>query len=219
MVEDVSTNQVVAKTMLAKLGLSVDIAQDGLEAITKWQGNRYDLIFMDCRMPNMDGYQATKHIRSNESHVRTPIIALTANVTEEDRLKCKEAGMDAVIMKPFKPTDLQNALVEWLDSEVKPKKFSEASIDEIELSTKSRDAIDLNTFRNTQQLLGDGFSELVDSIVTDLASILERLSSWSDLLDIDGLALLPHSMKSASAYIGAMKLNQLATNCLSLIHI
>jgi len=213
LVEDVPTNQVVATTMLTNMGLTVDLAEDGLQAITKWQNKHYNLIFMDCRMPNMDGYEATKHIRNKEVGIRTPIVALTANVTEEDRLKCIEAGMDAVIMKPFKSSDLRSALSELLSTETNALSFSDDDIEKVESSNNNGAAIDLDAFNNTQQLLGDAFSELVDSIFTDMDNILTKLSNWSDPLDYDGLALLPHSMKSASAYIGAMTLNRLAAEC------
>jgi signal transduction histidine kinase/CheY-like chemotaxis protein len=210
LVEDVLTNQVVATTMLHNMGLTVDLAEDGLQAITKWQNKHYDLIFMDCRMPNMDGYEATKHIRANEIGKSTPIIALTANVTEEDRIKCHDSGMNAVVMKPFKPSHLHDILSEWLP--VGEKVLAASEVAQTEFNQDSFNAIDLEVFENTQQLLGDAFPELVGSIFSDVDNILDKLSSWADHHDIEGLALLPHSMKSTSAYIGASKLNQLAAD-------
>ena len=211
LVEDVLTDQVVATNMLSNMGLTVDLAEDGLQAITKWQNNYYDLIFMDCRMPNMDGYEATKHIRFNQLGPKTPVIALTANVTEAKRIKCHEAGMNAVVMKPFESADLHEVLSKWLDTDTKVLSSSEAG--QVESVPDIIVAIDLEIFENTRQLLDDSFPELVDSIFSDIDNILEKLSNWTDPLDIDGFALLPHSMKSSSAYIGATKLNQLAVEC------
>jgi len=115
LVEDVLINQKIAEAMLKQMGLTCDVASDGDEAVEMWRKNTYDLIFMDCRMPNMDGYEATQIIRSEEvvnEHI--PVLALTANATKEDRETCIASGMDEVILKPFQASDLSSALSEWL---------------------------------------------------------------------------------------------------------
>ena len=115
LVEDVKVNQMIAEAMLKELGVSVDIAEDGLQAIECFNKNKYDLIFMDCRMPNLDGYEATKQIREIENNkVHTPILALTANVTEEDQTRCLSHGMDDLIKKPYQMNELADALLKWL---------------------------------------------------------------------------------------------------------
>ncbi|NOR79893.1 MAG: transporter substrate-binding domain-containing protein [Methyloprofundus sp.] len=114
-VEDDTINQQIARSMLSKTGLSIDVAENGQQAINLWQKNPYDLIFMDCRMPIMDGYQATKLIRELELDAHTPIIALTANSGVEDRQHCLDAGMDEVITKPFQKELLIESLTKWLD--------------------------------------------------------------------------------------------------------
>lgn len=116
-VEDVTVNQIIAKSMLDSMGLNCDLASDGKLAVEKCHQNKYDIVFMDCRMPNMDGYEATKIIREQqkESDSHLPIIALTANATEDDRKKCIESGMDEVIHKPFQVKELEAALAHWLD--------------------------------------------------------------------------------------------------------
>lgn len=113
-VEDDTVNQLIACKMLRKTGLSIDVAENGQQAINLWQQNHYDLIFMDCRMPVMDGYQATKIIREQELDSHTPIIALTANSSLEDRQCCLDSGMDEVITKPFKKELLIDSLSRWL---------------------------------------------------------------------------------------------------------
>jgi signal transduction histidine kinase len=115
LVEDVQVNQKIAEAMLVQMGVTCDIASDGAEAVHMWRNHNYDLIFMDCRMPNMDGYEATQVIRAEEaeaSHIT--VLALTANATGEDREKCIAYGMDDVILKPFKSSDLAQALSNWL---------------------------------------------------------------------------------------------------------
>jgi len=211
LVEDVLTNQIVAKTMLDNMGLTVDIAEDGLQAITQWQKGGYDLIFMDCRMPNMDGYEATRRIRSQEQNGRTPIIALTANATEGDRKKCHAAGMDAIVTKPFKPSDLQAVLTKWLVTSKSVATSSAASL--AKTKSVSVAVLDIDMFKKTQELMGDAFSGLVDSVFQDTDKILEKLANWTDPLDSEGLALLSHSLKSSSVYIGATKLTHLAHEC------
>ncbi len=115
-VEDVSVNQMIAKKMLEKSGARVDIAANGEEALACVQESNYDLIFMDCHMPVMDGYEATRRIRERErelSRLRTPIVALTANVVEEDTRRCYDSGMDDVLNKPFKWRELESKLLQW----------------------------------------------------------------------------------------------------------
>lgn len=109
--EDNMINQVVAVSLLAHLGCTVDVASDGREAVRRWSEGTYDLIFMDCQMPEMDGLEATRHIRAAEStpqHI--PIVALTANAMAEDRVACLDAGMDDHIAKPVTEEALVNAL-------------------------------------------------------------------------------------------------------------
>jgi len=112
--EDNIVNQKVALAMFKKLNIGVDIANDGVEAVRKCQENSYDLIFMDCQMPNMDGFEAAVEIRKNELEIQTPIIALTANALPEDRKKCHQAGMDDFVAKPFKKNDIAKVLEKWM---------------------------------------------------------------------------------------------------------
>ncbi len=119
--EDNRINQIVVQQMLQKLGCRVDVAADGVEALESASRQRYDLIFMDCHMPNVDGYEATRRIRAREASTRaarTPIVALTAGALVEDREKCFAAGMDDHLGKPVKPHQLDAALDRWTQSAV-----------------------------------------------------------------------------------------------------
>lgn len=113
--EDNVVNQKVAVHMLEKLGGQVDVVANGSEAVDMARGFRYDLILMDCQMPEMDGYQATRLIR--QFHAKLPIIALTANAMKGDSQRCLEAGMDDYLTKPIASSALQAALVRWLRDE------------------------------------------------------------------------------------------------------
>jgi signal transduction histidine kinase/CheY-like chemotaxis protein len=116
LVEDNPVNQKVSALLLRKLGLMVDIAQHGGEALEYLRDNRYALVLMDCEMPEMDGYEATRRIRANEngSAQHVPIIALTAHALADDRVRCTAAGMDDYLPKPFDSEQLQTVLRQWL---------------------------------------------------------------------------------------------------------
>ena len=113
--EDNPVNQKVACRMLEKLGYRVDVASNGQEAVAAHERSRYPLIFMDCQMPEVDGFEATALIRKMEGRsAHTPIVAMTANAMQGDRERCLAAGMDDYVAKPVRPKDLQTVLDTWL---------------------------------------------------------------------------------------------------------
>jgi signal transduction histidine kinase/CheY-like chemotaxis protein len=116
--EDNAVNEAVAVAMLKGFGCQVEVAKDGREAITAACRSRFDLILMDCQMPEMDGFRATRALRDleteNSASMRTPIIALTANALEGDRERCIEAGMDDYLSKPFNQAQLWDTLRKWM---------------------------------------------------------------------------------------------------------
>jgi CheY-like chemotaxis protein len=113
--EDNLVNQKVALAMLRKFGLEADVVANGIEALDALVGVSYDLVLMDCQMPEMDGYEATRRIRARErGSRRIPVVAMTANAMVGDREKCLEAGMDDHIPKPVRREALHQALARWL---------------------------------------------------------------------------------------------------------
>ena len=114
LVEDNPVNQTVIEAMLRSLGFTVSVATDGAQAVRSAEGNDFEVILMDCRLPIIDGYEATRQIRRLPGRADVPIIALTANALQGDRETCLSAGMNDYLAKPFKRNDLQQILQRWV---------------------------------------------------------------------------------------------------------
>ncbi len=209
LVEDVHANQKVASTMLRNLGVRVDVAENGLHALIQWKAGTYDLIFMDCRMPEMDGYQATRMIRQQEKGKMVPIVALTANATPRDRQRCMLAGMNDIITKPFSKADLANALKRWIGNVLISEQSTQPEAKTFVSLTQK--VIDFNVLEKLKLDMGDEFRIVFDAIHQNIAEILERLESEVQSLPADEVARLVHSLKSPSANIGAAHLYEMAT--------
>jgi len=115
--EDNQVNQLLAQTLLTKLGCSTRVANNGVEAVKLFSEGGFDLVLMDCHMPEMDGYGATAAIRALEAKsahaARIPIVAVTANVMQGERERCIAVGMDDYVAKPFRITDIAAVLKKW----------------------------------------------------------------------------------------------------------
>ncbi|MCD8494123.1 MAG: response regulator [Alphaproteobacteria bacterium] len=117
-VEDMKMNMMLIKKVLGKFGVQIDTAVNGAEALEMAKKSEYDLIFMDCQMPEMDGFEATQKIRTFEKTNKrksVPIVALTADAMIGDKEKCLAAGMNDYINKPFKESDIANAFISWFE--------------------------------------------------------------------------------------------------------
>jgi CheY-like chemotaxis protein len=117
--EDNCVNQKVLVRLLEKREVRVDVAANGLEAVQMWCDFPYDLILMDCRMPEMDGYEAAHKIRAQEQgRTHVPIVAVTAHVGEGERQRCLASGMDGYLQKPFQTPELDDVLRRFLSGPV-----------------------------------------------------------------------------------------------------
>ncbi|MBK9145066.1 MAG: response regulator [Candidatus Melainabacteria bacterium] len=200
--EDNPTNQMVASIELEGLGVDVQIAQDGQEAVDLVSQYRYDLIFMDCQMPGMDGYQATREIRrieQKEGRKRLPIVAMTANALPGDREKCINAGMDDYITKPFDPAELAEIVRKWSpDAKAEPK------------AVPGNDSPALDREQLMSRFGPEKSAKLVEVFITDTSKRMHNLKTFVDTLDFDNLARQAHAIKGASSMIYATSLSERA---------
>ena len=196
LVEDNVINQTVATEMLRKLGCRVDVAGNGKEAVDMVQTFPYDLVFMDCQMPEMDGYEATAEIRRTEGTERhIPIIAMTANAMQGDRERCLEAGMDDYVSKPVRMEHLTEVLSQYPPTAT---------------PIQEPPAIDKAVFNNLWKILGDHAPELTRSFIEETARLLSDMKQALDRGDWDGFRKAAHTLKGSSVTIGA---NRLAEIC------
>jgi len=198
--EDNVMNQKVARRMLEKLGSRVDVVANGKEVLEVINGIDYDLVFMDCQMPEMDGFQATEEIRKLETSGKInrhiPIIALTAFAMESDREKCYAAGMDDYLSKPIDMNKFEKVLIKWLSHSQMDRRFSEATLSE---ST-------IETLKNT---MGDEYDNLVKLFLDDAENIFGEIEEAIKSENAELLDQRAHALKGSSANLGATGLSEI----------
>lgn len=207
--EDVPANQKVALLMLKRFGIEADIADNGREAVARWRQGGYDLVLMDCQMPDMDGYEATREIRRQERNSRIPIIALTANALADDRQKCLDCGMDDFLSKPFKVQELGDTLSRWLPIAKVTAEGAEATNDvklAPDLATTSLDRATLDQMREDY---GDDFDELLEVFIETTPTLIADLRLAVAKGDIAEIHHHAHGLKSSCASFGANHLSLL----------
>jgi signal transduction histidine kinase/DNA-binding response OmpR family regulator len=214
--EDNLVNQELAKTMLEILGCQVFLASNGAEAIKIAIKVPIDLIFMDCHMPQIDGFKATEHIRSqnNADLKKLPIIALTADVREGIQEQCNRAGMNDYISKPFTLNELSEKLTQWLDADkhLPPVvTFKEAEI------VNTGKAIEKKYWKVIQDLQRpnqpDILHKLINIYLENTPDLIELLTQAAKELDETSFSETAHTIKSSSRNLGAIKLAQLCEKC------
>ncbi len=214
--EDNPTNQKVATAILRKLGCRTDVAGNGLEAIKALETVPYDFVLMDCQMPEMDGYEATRWIRSKESFVRDheiPIIAMTANALAGDREECLAAGMNDYISKPVTPKALGTLIEKWA-MKGKPHESEKAAqgpvADRLKGEEDTTVIFDRDAFLD--RLMGDeGLArEIIGAFITDISDQIGAVNDWNGYGDIDVFRRGAHSIKGASSNVGAMAMSRAA---------
>ena len=213
LVDDHEINRMMADATLKKMGLTVKQAVNGADAVNIWKQGNIDLILMDIQMPVMDGYTATQKIRESEEasefHQHTPIIAMTANVSIEDKNACLASGMDGHLPKPFEWSQLESILAQWL----KAAEYSENSTPLITNNTTRQDVSDLNLpvldnkrIDESISTLGDNFTRLVEITIESGDESLVKLNLFSQERNPKQVASEAHRLKGAMANIGALEM-------------
>ena len=218
-VEDNRANQQVAQAMLERIGCKCSIANNGIEALKLLEHAEYDAVFMDCNMPEMDGYEATRQIRQFNNEVsQIPIIAMTANVLTGDREKCIESGMSDYTKKPLKLEKLIEKLSRWLtSSSIEEHQASDADTNNTMLNAESahsdtaeHHAIDRTSIDDLRENVGDGFNDMVQVYIDDMEILLRSLEKSVLENDPSSLRHYAHSIKGSSSNFGAVRLVHLA---------
>jgi len=208
--EDNEVNQLVARGMANRLGYEVDIVDDGAQAVAATLTGNYAAVLMDCHMPVMDGFEATKTIRSRDSKtVRIPIIAMTAGALNEDRERCFAAGMDDYISKPVDLDKLRDILARWVPQE----QPAEAPPSNVVVDTAGSDAADATVLDEDRlQILrdlgpADGLGLLPDAVRAfreEAQRAQEKLRSALESGQANAVEAAAHKLAGAAANIGAM---------------
>ncbi len=189
--EDNSVNQLIAQAFLKELGYSYHTVANGKEVLEELAQSHFDLILMDCQMPEMDGFEATREIRKNIS-TTLPIVALTANAMKGDEAKCREAGMNDYLSKPFHKDQLSAILEKYLASP--ESTFDPARLDLLK-GYKDEHGVDLRV-------------ALIDTYLETTPASIEELKK-SDDTNLERVRQLAHTLKSSTAAVGGSLLSEI----------
>ncbi|GMW02467.1 MAG: hypothetical protein AMXMBFR84_36030 [Candidatus Hydrogenedentota bacterium] len=212
LVEDNEINQQVATEILASVGIHADIANHGEEAIAMVREKPYLLVLMDCQMPVMDGYTATRKIREDLGNITVPIIAMTANAMAGDREKCLEAGMNDHVAKPIDPAQLYETLLEWAPSfEVEVANTfptPEQTVDHTPGLPELRDVPGISMEAGLKCVAGNEtlYRKLLTQFAGKYAGAFEDLGRLLQGSEYEAAARLAHSVKGVAGNLGALEL-------------
>ncbi|MCC6594194.1 MAG: response regulator [Xanthomonadales bacterium] len=227
LVEDNPVNRQVAQRLLSLIGISFDIAENGKEAFEMMGRGGFDVVLMDCQMPVMDGYTATRSRRTLEAErslPRIPIIAMTANAMAGDREKCLASGMDDYMSKPLNRGLLEQTIRKWMPKNRRgieaaptpavavpqPTTAPPTRLTEPVKLTPSSPAINEGIVNELIDVMGSEFTSLVKVYLEDTPKNLQILVGAAERGDVQAMIAPAHSLKSTSANLGAMALSDLA---------
>ncbi|WP_299347133.1 ATP-binding protein [uncultured Pseudoxanthomonas sp.] len=226
LVEDNPVNLLVAQKLLSALGFSCETAANGDIALKRMQVEHFDLILMDCQMPVLDGYAATRRWRELEAQRadggRLPIVAMTANAMAGDRQRCLDAGMDDYLAKPVSREQLEGCLHRWLPDRMNFVLRNAALVTNAEpaipapaVSTARAPApsfpvLDQTMLEELREIAGDETTRIISIFLEDAPRLIGTLEKAAAVPDLDAMRDAAHTLKSSSANVGAMALSAAA---------
>jgi CheY-like chemotaxis protein len=194
--EDHLVNQTLFRSILEKMGHSIDVAVDGKEAVEMAQAAKYDLIFMDIQMPNMNGLEATERLR--EIGINIPIVAVTANAIKEEMDKCLEKGMNDFLAKPFRKKDLEPVLAKWGGATGEKRQEKPDPPIDVEGAVE--------TFMGERDVVVDLLKSFLPKVRDELVNMKEAFEAE----EYDTIRELAHSIKGGAWNLQAKKLGDAA---------
>ena len=222
--EDNEANRLLALKQLERLGVRAEAVADGEEAVAVIKTCAFDLVFMDCNMPRLDGFAATRRIREDEEAAEASadgapgrhivIVAMTAGAMDGDRAACLAAGMDDYLCKPVMLADLQGVVARWLTPQEAGEQPPGGVAGTGAPAGASDAAVDAAAFEALRSSLGDDefVASFVDTFLSQLSVRLESLEASATAGDGTGLRFVAHTLKSTSAMLGAARLAQLCAD-------
>jgi CheY-like chemotaxis protein/HPt (histidine-containing phosphotransfer) domain-containing protein len=222
LVEDNFINQTVAKSVLGEFGLICDSAEHGVEALQMLRAapdsSPYTLILMDCQMPELDGYAATRKIREGEAGQRyqdTTIIAMTANAMQGDREKCLDAGMNDYLTKPLDNEDLLQKLFHWLvsqNTESEPYLDANESTEAEEKASRSEEYPVWDYHAFSKRMMGKQIiiDKTVGILLGDLPRQIEEIKQSVQSDDLDKIRNTAHALKGSASNVSAIHVSEIA---------
>ena len=220
--EDNEVNQRIAVKMLERTGCLVDVVVNGARALEALASTRYDLVLMDCQMPELDGFEATRALRIREGDGRrTPVVAMTANAMAGDRERCIEAGMDGYLTKPVRPDELTAAVSQWLPlvepdvDRIQPAVDPAVRTDATDgTETPSLTLVDRAQLDELKALEGTSSSEfmagLIGIFLSDGGADIEQIRRAADTDDAAELLRAAHRLKGSALNLGCTALAEAA---------
>jgi len=216
LVEDNATNQKLARLLLERMGYRTDLAFNGLEAVQALHRQPYDVVLMDMQMPEMDGLEATRRIRSDFPAAQQPrIIAMTANALRGDRERCLQAGMDDYLSKPIRVEELRSALLRCHNLGTMSEggdRSAEIPIEQNAFSQQEKEYADLEVAaqERLRRVTGNDAAlmrELLDTFLQDAEDLLASAKHSLEINDLDPVHRAFHSMKANAGELGASALH------------